>query len=1170
VWGTERARPTERKLCTVLHIHRAERADGLVEALRTLLSDPLPDPFAPEIVAVPTRGMERWLAQRMSDRLGARSGRGDGVCANVEFPSPRRLVGDAVATASGIVAESDPWLPERAVWPLIEVFDSCLAEPWLKSLAAHLGGAGDAPDPARRARRFSVLRHVADLFDRYALHRPEMVRAWASEHDTDGAGRDLPADCVWQAELWRRLREEIGRPDPAERVEGACARLRDDPGTVELPARVSLFGLTRLPAGHLSMLNALAVGRDVHVFLLHPSPGLWDRVARTTEHGPPVIRRREDPTAALPANRVLASWGQDAREMQLVLHTTERVDHHYPVAQRAGTLLARIQAGVRADNWAPGAPLPGQEDARPRLDGDDRSVQVHACHGRARQVEVLRDAILHALEEDSTLEPRDVIVMCPDIETFAPLIQATFGAGEVSDDDDESLALPAGVRPPDLRVRLADRSLRQTDPVLGVVAALLDLVGERLTASQVLDLADREPVRRRFGLDDDDLERLEEWVAASGIRWGLDAPHRAPFKLESLPAGTWRAGLDRVLVGVTMTEDELGLFEGVLPLDDVDSGAIDLAGRLAELVHRLRAALDALSAPKTIDAWAAAIADAADALIATAERDAWQRAELDRLLDDVVGEATSAGAGNATPLAPAEVRALLAERLGGRPTRANFRTGHLTVCTLMPMRSVPHRVVCLLGMDDGVFPRRSPRDGDDLMLADPHVGERDARSEDRQLLLDALLAATDGLIITYTGNDERTNIARPPAVPVGELLDATDRTVRTEDGTARDRVEVRHPLQPFDARNFTLGAVAPERRWSFDPVMLEGARALTADRVAPAPFLAGPLPEAPAALIELDDLVRFAAHPVRAFLRQRLGIGVGDFSDEVADALPVELDGLEEWNVGRRLLDGMLAGAGVEACVAAEIARGTLPPGRLAAPVVARVRPIVEEIAGHARTLLPGAQPGSVDVRVALGGGRALGGTVPGVSGDVLRAVTYSRVNARHRLAAWVRWLALTAGYPERPFAAATIGRARAGAPKGARVTIGRIAPLATDPVTRRELALGHVAALVDLYDRGMREPLPLACMTSAAYAEAVAAGADAEAAGRAAWESGWGYPKEDAELEHQLVLGGVRTFAQRLAEPPRPDEAGDGWEETEPTRFGRYARRLWDGPLACEEVVEP
>ncbi len=1160
----------------MLHVHRAERADGLVQALGGLLSRPLADPFAPEVIAVPTRGMERWLTQRMSGVLGVTPGRADGVCANVDFPSPRRLVADAVAAASGIDPDGDPWLVEHAVWPLLDVLEDCLGEAWLQSLATHLGADADQPDDARRSRRLSAVRHIAELFDRYALHRPEMVRAWARSQDTDGTGRPLPDEALWQAELWRRLRERIATPGPAERLDDACARLRADFELVDLPPRLSLFGLTRLPAGRLAVLRALAAARDVHLFLLHPSPVLWEEVAAATALPAPIVRRTDDITAMLPANSLLASWGQDARELQLVVGAWDEdqsVDHHHPVEHGGATLLARIQADLRADRAPPGEPLPGSDDARPLLDRDDRSVQVHACHGRARQVEVARDAILHMLQDDPSLEPRDVIVMCPDIETFAPLIHATFGVGALlADDDHDPDDAPVDSGLPDLRVRLADRALRQTNPVLGVVAQLLDLSGARLTASQVLDLADREPVRRRFGFDDDDLARIQQWIAEAGIRWGLDAAHRAPYKLESLAAGTWRAGLDRVLLGVAMTEDGHRLFEGVLALDDVESGAIDLAGRFAELVDRLGAALDALSGGKSVAGWAAAIAEATDALTLTSSRDAWQRAELQRLLDDVVDQARAGGRADTTSLLPAEVRSLFAERLQGRPTRANFRTGHLTICTLVPMRSVPHRVVVLLGLDDGAFPRKAHRDGDDLMLADPHVGDRDTRTEDRQMLLDALLAATDRLIVTYTGRDERTNVARPPAVPVGELLDVVDRTVRLRGGgaDARSHVVVRHPLQPFDARNFAAGrVVARERAWSFDRVALDGARAIVGPRAGEEPFLPAPLADAAGPVVELDGLVRFVERPVRAFLRQRLGISVADYDEDVADALPVELDGLGVWAVGQRLVDGVLGGAELDACVEAEVARGTLPPGALSAGVIERVRPTVTDIAAAATTLLVVAgDPGSVEVNALIGERRFLRGTAPGVRGDVLGAVTYSRVSPRHRLAAWVRLLALTASHPQRPFQAVTIGRARSGA-DGARVTVARIAVLGEDGEARRERALRSLRTLVDVYDRGMREALPIACMSSAAYAAAAARGANAVAAARGAWESSWNFDREDREPDHLLVLGGERTIDELLDEPPRPDEAGDGWDAGETTRFGRYARRVWDELLSCEEVVD-
>ncbi|HEX5266411.1 MAG TPA: exodeoxyribonuclease V subunit gamma, partial [Acidimicrobiales bacterium] len=822
--------------------------------------------------------------------------------------------------------------------------------------------------------------HLADLYDRYAVHRPDMVRAWA-----EGAGWQDEAhpDRAWQAELWRRLRERIGVPSPAERFETAAARLADEPELLDLPDRLSLFGLTRLPASHLQVLEAVAVHRDVHLFLLHPSGALWDKVQEAEPRPPAHLRREDDPTKALPDNPLLRSWGRDSREMQLVLnsHGVAGGEHRAVADDDTGTLLGLIQADVRHDRMPVGPRRGGEsEDLRPVLREDDDSLRIHSCHGRARQVEVVRDAVLHLLAADGTLEPRDVIVMCPDIESFAPLVHAAFGAGQPDQDGDGGQE--AG--PPQLRVRLADRSIRQTNPLLAVAAQLLDLADGRVTASQVLDLASREPVSRRFRFDEEDLSQIERWVAGTGIRWGLDGAHRAPWALDGVEANTWRAGVDRLLLGVAMGEDGQRLFGDALPYDDVSSTGVDLAGRFTELVARLQETLDELSGRRPVGHWAKALAAGTERLAMSAPTDTWQHEQLHRLLGEVVDETRALPARPASAdLDLAEVRSLLAARLRGRPTRANFRTGDLTICTLVPMRSVPHRVVCLLGLDDGVFPRHTEQDGDDLLLADPRVGDRDARSEDRQLLLDALLAATEKLIITFEGRDQRTNHERPPAVPVAELLDVIDRTVCHPDPNklARDAVLVHHPLQAFDGRNFAEGALVDGTPWSFDPVNLDGTRALKSeDRQQPRPFLTGRLPPLERPVIQLDSLIRFVEHPVKAFLRERLGLYVSDGPDRVHDALPVELDALEKWGVGDRILEARLAGADPDRAVLAERGRGLLPPGALADTVLDDVSATVEALVAAVAALpCSKGEAASLEVNLLLPDGRSLVGTVPGV-----------------------------------------------------------------------------------------------------------------------------------------------------------------------------------------------
>ena len=1149
----------------MLILHRSARADHLVDALGDVLAGPLDDPVVAEVVAVPTRGVERWIAQRLSHRLGAGFAGGDGVCANLDFPFPGSLITAATAAATGYDPGTDPWVPERAVWPLIDLVDEHRDDPRLGPLMAHLRASSPPDrDGSGLLRRFFVARHIADLFDRYAVHRPDLVLSWLAG---SGPGADDPTGdgpAGWQGHLWRLLRDRLGRPGPAERLGRACAAIAADPDLLDLPPRLSVFGLTRLPDSHLEVLEAMAVGRDVHLFLLHPSGVLWDRVAASPVPARPA--RSEDPTRRAAAHPLLRSWGRDAREMQLVLAgrgVSGGTEYPVPEADRP-TLLQRLQADIRADRPPVGAP-------RPELDPGDRSVQVHACHGRARQVEVLRDAVLHLLQSDPTLEPRDVIVMCPDIEEFAPLVQAAFGMEPTGPPEPPGATGVPGVPsgPPRLRVRLADRSLRQTNPLLGVAASLLDLAGSRVTASEVLDLASRPPVSRRFRFDLDDLSAIEGWVAESGIRWGLDAEHRRRWSLGSVDANTWSAGLDRLLLGVAMAERECRLFGDVLPFDDMPGGAVDLAGRFAEMVDRLGVALDRLAVPQTVAAWAAALTEATETLAVADADDGWQHDELRRTL----AEAASSAVGGAGPLLGLdEARSLLAGRLQGRPTRANFRTGDLTVCTLVPMRSVPHRVVALLGLDDGAFPRNAQIDGDDLLLAEPRVGDRDARSEDRQLLLDALLAAGDHLVITYSGRDERTNRPRPPCAPVAELLDAIDDTAcRPGGGPARAGVLAHHPLQPFDTRNFRAGAVAGDLAgdapWSFDPVHLGGARAMTAQR-RPEPWLTGPLPALEEPVVHLDNLLALLTHPARAFMRRRLSLYLGDRSRDIQDSMPVGLDALQRWGVGDRLLESVLSGVGLDAAERAERVRGMLPPGSAADEVLAGIRATVQELAATVDRLDLGPErAGSVEVRVELPGERTLIGTVPNVRGRWAVQCSYSTLAAKHRLAAWVRFLALLADRPDDIDGAVTVGRGRGRQP----VQVARLAP--PDLVADRSLwAVERLADLVALYDAGLRYPLPMPCDTAEAWASARAAGvSDDELVRRARDEwDGRLFGGERDHPEHTRLYGPRAPLSAVMAARPEPADGPAALAVEERTRFGVLARRLWDPLYGCERVGAP
>ncbi|CAN5508523.1 exodeoxyribonuclease V subunit gamma [soil metagenome] len=1096
------------------HIHRAERTDLLADGLGAMLSTPLPDPFVSELVLVPARGVERWLSQRLSHILG-RGARADGVCAGVSFRSPRSLIAEVTGTT-----DNDPWAPDALVWPLLDVIDASLDEPWCRTLATHLGHFATGEEAVlRHGRRYATARRLAGLFASYAAQRPQVLVDWSAGRFTDGVSVDgvagpLDADLSWQPQLWRALCQHMPVPVPAVRHLQALTRLRTAPSG--LPARLSLFGHTRLTATDIELLETLSTRHDLHLWLPDSSNALWREFTGPT--GP--IVRADDGSHLGVRHPLLATLGRDLRELRRSLPMAEQDDYVGGVQKRPDSLLGWLQSDIAANGVRP--------DDRERA-GDDRSVQVHSCHGAARQIDVLREVLLGLLADDPTLEPRDILVMCPDIETFAPLIVAGFGLGEV-----------AGDRHPAhrLRVRLADRALVQTNPLLGVAAQILTLADGRATASDVLNLAESAPVRARFNFTDDDLESITTWVRESGIRWGIDNAHRARFGLDNYVQNTWRFGVDRVLAGVAMSDDAHAWLNTTLPLDDVGSNKVELAGRLAEFVDRLTSVIDALAGTRPLRDWIDTLGDGVGLLTRADGSDSWQTGQLHREFADIIDRA---GEHAAISLQLNDIRSLLDRQLAGRPTRANFRTGTLTVCTMVPMRSIPHRVVCLVGLDDGVFPRLDLVDGDDVLARRPMTGERDVRSEDRQLLLDAVMSATEKLVITYTGADDYSGHRQPPAVPLAELLDVLDQTTT---GRIRSDIVIEHPLQPFDVRNVTPGELGVSSPFTFDPTVLTAATAAAGARTEPQPFPQGPLLVRTDGDLTLPELIAFLKNPVRGFFRT-LDMALPRDEDGISDAMPIELDGLQRWQVGEQMLADLRRGKDRRWVLDAEWRRGTLPPGQLGWRLVKEIRDQADLLA-RAEAPYRDIPPRAVDVDFELGAGRRLTGTVTPVYGSRVVATTFSRLDGRHLLEPWVRILALAATEPDRDWTAVCIGR-------GGEAEVTRVLGLPAGG------AATVLKDLVALYDAGTREPLPLPIKTSYTWADTRLRNRDPEQAARRTWLSKYGGDHEDPAIVR--VWGGPSAPLDALLAEPRAGEEVLG----EDTRLGAYAVRLWVPLLRAE-----
>lgn len=1075
-----------------LHLFRSNRIELLARLLSGVVIDKAPrDPFKTIEVVVGSRGMERWLRHELAQHLS--------VCANFEFPFPAArldaIVADVLGEAKIKDPPLDPWSPESLAWALLEVLPRLVPTKGFEVVQSYL----DDPrtwQGAVEGKQYGLARQLADVFDRYVAYRPELARAWSADTPLK-----LPRGSealAWQRSLWHAVQSHLqGKRHRADRIAEAERILRETTSHPALDAPLFMFGVSSLPPSWMSLLGALSAHVDVDLFLLCPSDTYWaelHRVAGTA--APHLASDRDELTDSLrdqgaeAAHPLLVSMGRVARDFQLILesqpdhYVDERIEA-FPDPASRGTprALQWLQSDLLAAHHPAQAP---SRDARKLEDRDD-SIQFHSCYGPTRQVEVLRDLLLGMLSDHPDLEPRNILVMTPNIEAYAPLITAVFseGAEHRREQDGKAIQGPEGwglIGAPRLGFEVADLSVRRLNPVADTLLRVLELVDSRLEASALIDLLTLEPVRTRFGLGPDDIPTLQRWIEQSGIRWARDADHRAQAGQPADPQNTWRFGLRRLMLGVVMAddgrmisgEDAPGRTTEVRPFDDMEGSETLLAGKLVDFCNTLFVLIDELRAERTLQQWVQALGRVLEQMTATSPTASWLTLRVRETLAEL-----AMAAGEGLPLAPADVisrmvtldaiRSALAGRfeVAGRVTRE--QSGAVTFCAMRPMRSVPYDVICLLGMDEDAFPRKGGGFAFDLTSLHPRVGDMDPRDEDRYLMLEAILAARRSLVVLFSGRDPRTNKEKPPCVPVGELRDLVDVSFPSPAmGLPPSRwMTTEHPLQAFSPRAFQplhRSATAGRKPWSFDRRLMAAAEARRHKLPAYPPFLQATDAAADASkTITLDELIGFFKNPAKYLVQRRLKIDLEDRAESIPDREPIELDNLQRWQLRSSLLSERAQGRGASEVLRGMRAKGTLPlgyAGRIKVETEAAMIDSMLSKAGLAsradgKVLQPD-EPVTIDL--GMPGARLIGSVSP-IYRSVLIDMQFGAEEGKRVVGAWLSLLSWHACHPD------TAGKAV--------VVLGTNPPvlLGFEPPDDASALLQE---LVGIYQRGIREPIAL------------------------------------------------------------------------------------------------
>lgn len=1026
-----------------LHLYTSNRLDYLAQILAGIVARPL-DPMTPETILVQSGGMQRWVSMHLALELG--------VWANARFPFP---VAFAYELARNLLPDLSPdyaLSKERMLWRIVGLLPGLADEPEFAPIKAYLAGG----DPLKLVQ---LAEKIAYHFDQYLIFRPHWARLW-EQGQMCGDLRDGAPQAAerWQARLWREVAQGFEQGHRAALLRRTMDALTHGRPTDGLPPRLSVFGISTLPPSYLDLLVALARRIEVNVFLLSPCRQYWGDLAGKREQLRDYRRLAQDGIAAevRPEDITpLASLGALGRDFHELL-TAGGVDELplYQPNPAPATLLEHLREDI-LDPTRIEEQSEQTEQTDQAIDPDDRSIQLHCCHSPLREMEILRDLILDLLQNDKTLEPRDILVMNPDIEIYAPFIQAVFGSPE-----DQPLPFSIADRRP-------SRAARQ----VRLLVDLMEFGQHRFEASRVLALLETPTIRDLLGLDEADCARIEEWVRVARIRWGADRAFRAGSGLGDHAQNTWESGLARLFLGF-MTGLAPDPVAGVAPLGPLSSADQILLGRLAGFLDRLAELWSKLGQPGTAGQWRERLHWLVDTFFLQ-DRDTAETVLAIRAAITELTEAMAAGADRLETDSRTMLH-LLRARLDEAGAEGGFLASGLTFCGLKPMRAIPFRVICLTGLSSTGFPRQDIQPGFDLMAASPRPGDRNHRDDDRYLFLESLISARDTLILTYPGLSQADNVEAPPSVLVAELFDFLDSRYTVRGGKPSAELTTRHRLQAFHPDYFRPDGSL----FSHSVQNCLAARALCGHPT-PAPFF----PAATGATVELDELdlielIRFLGHPVRHLL-SKLRVRPDRPEDDIADEEPLAAPtGLDGYGLGQDLLEACLeeSGAADEFRLAERLrAWQILPPGPAGRDASADFLAQAQALAEAVRTEQGGAEPVFHDLRLALAAGQATVHVTGRVTthGEALVTFRPAKRKGSDLLKLWVLYLAARAA--------------------GLSATAAHVAKdgIFRAPDLDQATAAHTLGELVGLYRQGMSAPLPLLPRASLAYAEKRFAGKD-------------------------------------------------------------------------------